>query len=94
MEKWTKYWGGDAEYDIAQEAEEIYESKQGKSATYWEYLGGGLPPSDNLDDRPEEYATCGYTSDFEGWGIRMVESAMDNGCETPEEVLMWMEVNG
>jgi len=91
---YEKWWGGDAEYDLAQDLEDYYELTEGYSAVLWTPLdlpnGSHNVPTDSLKDRPETYATCGYTSDFEGWGQEKVAEAVRNGCDSAESVFKYI----
>lgn len=89
--KYGKWWGGDN--DIAADVEWIYEQKYGKSAVLWE-KENGEGTVETLPDRPEEYSTCGYSSDFEGWGQKIVVDAIDFGCDTYESIYDFFKKHG
>lgn len=88
VQKWEDVWGGDAPYDIAGDMEETYEKSAGRSAVLWVAFDAKpkTPPSDELNGRPDEYATCGYTGEFEHWGVENSKDAIAHGCKTAEAV--------
>jgi len=80
-------WGG--ENDLACNIEYEWEAMTGKSAWYWSTANDGIIRS-SLKGRPSEFLTNGYTSDFEGWGQKMVVKAVRNGLEDSLEILAFL----
>jgi len=92
---YERWWGGEAEYDLAQDLEGYYEQTYGKSAVYWEQEGvAHAIPTDSLDNRPETYVTSGYTSDYEGWGQSVVAEAVRSGCDSATAVYDYIVKRG
>lgn len=86
------FWGGDE--DIATEVEFDYEEATGKSAWIWSsYDDPKEEKRDDLDGRPEEFSTHGYTQDFEEWGLNLVEMAIHDGKHDFESILDFVEDN-
>ena len=82
-----RFWGG-AE-DLATEFDSAWEDEFGKSAWYWtsgdDHMSQQL--SDDLETRPDEFETNGYTDEYEGWGQDIVADAVcAHGLTTWEEV--------
>lgn len=91
-DEWRKYWGDDAEYDITEDMEPVYEKSQHKSCVYWNSPKDGITRSTDLP-RSEDYDTEGWTVEFEDWGISMVNKAIENGCNDVESVKNWIKEN-
>ena len=89
---WRKYWGDDAEYDITEDMETVYEKSKNKSCVYWNSPKDGITRSTDLP-RSEDYDTEGWTTEFEDWGVLMVSKAIENGCNDVESVMTWIEEN-
>ena len=89
---WRKYWGDDAEYDITEDMEPVYEKSTKKSCVYWNSPKDGIARSTDLP-RSEDYDTEGWTTEFEDWGVLMVSKAIENGCNDVESVMTWIEEN-
>ena len=87
-----KQWGDDAEYDINEDMEPVYEKSTNKSCVYWNSPKDGIDRSTDLP-RSEDYNTEGWTTEFEHWGVLMVTKAIENGCKDVESVMTWIEEN-
>ena len=91
-ESWRNYWGDDAEYDITEDMETVYEKSKHKSCVYWNSPKDGITRSTDLP-RSEDYDTEGWTDEFEDWGMSMVNKAIENGCNDVESVKNWIKEN-
>ena len=91
---YERWWGCDAEYDLADDLEGFYEKTHKRSAVLWTPMdlpnGSHIVPTDTLENRPEEYSTHGYTCEFEGWGQEKVAEAVKNGCHTYKDVFNYI----
>lgn len=76
---WMEYWGCDAPYDVAGDLEETYEDENRKSAVLWT-AGKRKIPSADLETRPEEHESHGYTFAYEKWGRMVCTEAIEAGC--------------
>lgn len=85
---WENFWGDKAEYDVALDCEVIYEKSTGKSCVFWTSDEYDCPTDDI--NRPNEYITHGYTSDFESWGINICERAWQAGCRNVDECMKFI----
>lgn len=84
------FWGGDD--DIAGDVESVYEDSTGKSAWLWSSYGDtGGKLHDDLETRPEDFATHGYTQGFEEWGLNMVETAIRAGKHDYESIFGFIQ---
>lgn len=86
---WENFWGDEAKYDVALDCEDIYEKATRKSCVLWT-SGEYDCPTDDLKNRPEEYSTHGYTSEFESWGIDICEGAWQSGCRNVDECMKFI----
>lgn len=82
---WMEYWGGDAPYDVAGDLEETYEDENRKSAYLWT-AGKRKIPSADLETRPEEHESHGYTCAYERWGRMVCTEAIEAGCADADAV--------
>lgn len=86
-----KFWGG--EDDLAGEFESDWEDEFGKSAWYWS-TSQHSQIEDDLESRPEEFETNGYTDEYEEWGQNIVADAVcAHGLTTWEEVHDYIEAS-
>lgn len=92
FEAWRNYWGDDAEYDITEDMETVYEKSKNKSCVYWNSPKDSIILSKDLP-RSEDYDTEGWTDEFEDWGITMTNKAIENGCNDVESVKNWIKEN-
>ena len=74
--------------DIANNMEDSYEHKTGKSCVNWHD-----PANDDGDwchatlPRPKNYESNGYTEEFENWATNIiVKAVLEAGCETQKKV--------
>jgi hypothetical protein len=84
----NEFWGNDAKRDIAPMVEADYERATGKSCVRWYDEDRVL--HETLDDRPSTFETCGYTTDFENWGMRKTEEAMRKGKRKYYDVVAYV----
>ena len=86
-----RFWGGDD--DLAGEFESAYEDATGKSAWYWS-TSQHSQIEDYLENRPAEFATNGYTDEYEKWGQSLVADAVcAHGLMTFEEIYNHIETS-
>jgi hypothetical protein len=81
-----------ADDDIAGDVESVYEDATGKSAWLWSSYGDTEEKlHDDLETRPEDFATHGYTNGFEEWGLNMVETAIRAGRHDYESIFGFIQ---
>ena len=87
----AELWGG--VMDIAPDIEDYYENKYNKSCVYWTNVDNDNDRKVSLNDRPNEYITHGYTCDFDEWGVKKIEEAVDNNAMTYVDVIDFIKNN-